>query len=78
MHRSDRLGAVAHAHDVALAGWNVDHVFQGIAGLHTDHASPAAGPCNGEVDRVYVNTAATCIIEDRALKRRIIVDKAGS
>jgi len=34
--------------------------------------------CDGEVDRVYVNTAATCIIEDRDLNRRIIVDKAGS
>lgn len=33
---------------------------------------------SGEVDRVYINTAATCIIEDDKLKRRIRVAKSGS
>ena len=33
---------------------------------------------DGEVDRVYVNTAADCIIEDPSLHRRIIVKKSGS
>lgn len=32
----------------------------------------------GEVDRVYVNTEATCVIEDSRLQRRIIVAKRGS
>ena len=32
----------------------------------------------GEVDRVYVNTEATCVIEDSRLKRRIVVAKSGS
>jgi glucose-6-phosphate 1-epimerase len=32
----------------------------------------------GPVDRVYVDTAATCTIEDRTLARRILVDKSGS
>lgn len=31
-----------------------------------------------EVDRVYVNTEADCLIEDRALKRRIRIAKHGS
>jgi D-hexose-6-phosphate mutarotase len=31
-----------------------------------------------EVDRVYVNTAADCIIEDRGLKRAIRIAKSGS
>lgn len=34
--------------------------------------------CSGEVDRVYVNTAATCVITDTRLKRRLIVEKSGS
>jgi D-hexose-6-phosphate mutarotase len=32
----------------------------------------------GEVDRVYINTAATCVIEDDKLKRRIHIAKSGS
>src|SRR5205085_11593733 len=30
------------------------------------------------VDRVYVDTAATCTIEDPSLRRRIIISKQGS
>ncbi|MBC2729979.1 dihydroxy-acid dehydratase [Thiobacillus sp.] len=33
---------------------------------------------NGEVDRVYVNTPADCVIEDAGLNRRIRVAKTGS
>jgi len=33
---------------------------------------------DGEVDRVYVNTEATCVIEDSRLKRRLIIAKRGS
>ena len=32
----------------------------------------------GEVDRVYVNTAADCVIEDKGLKRAIRIRKQGS
>ncbi len=31
-----------------------------------------------ETDRVYVNSAATCVLEDPGLKRRIVVEKQGS
>ncbi len=31
-----------------------------------------------ETDRVYVNTCATCVLEDPVLARRIIVEKTGS
>lgn len=31
-----------------------------------------------EVDRVYVNTAADCVIEDKGLKRAIRIAKQGS
>jgi glucose-6-phosphate 1-epimerase len=33
---------------------------------------------SGETDRVYINTAAECVIEDDKLKRRIYVSKSGS
>lgn len=33
---------------------------------------------SGETDRVYVNTAAECVIEDDRLKRRIHIAKSGS
>ena len=33
---------------------------------------------SGETDRVYINTAAECVIEDDKLKRRIYVAKSGS
>ncbi|NNM79163.1 MAG: D-hexose-6-phosphate mutarotase [Gallionella sp.] len=32
----------------------------------------------GEVDRVYINTSAECVIEDDKLKRRIHIKKSGS
>jgi D-hexose-6-phosphate mutarotase len=33
---------------------------------------------SGETDRVYINTAAECVIEDDKLKRRIHIAKSGS
>jgi len=32
----------------------------------------------GETDRVYINTAAECVIEDDKLKRRVFITKSGS
>ena len=32
----------------------------------------------GETDRVYLNTAATCVLTDPAMKRKITVAKSGS
>jgi len=39
-----------------------------------------AGPISfmGETDRVYINTAAQCVVEDDKLKRRIYIRKSGS
>lgn len=33
---------------------------------------------SGETDRIYINTAAECVIEDEQLKRRIHIAKSGS
>lgn len=32
----------------------------------------------GEVDRVYVNTSATCLVSDPAFERTLVIDKDGS
>ena len=32
----------------------------------------------GETDRVFLGTTARCVVDDRALDRRLIVDKTGS
>jgi glucose-6-phosphate 1-epimerase len=33
---------------------------------------------SGEVDRVYLDTAATCVIDDGGWQRQIVIEKAGS
>jgi D-hexose-6-phosphate mutarotase len=33
---------------------------------------------SGEVDRIYVNNRASCVISDASLQRRILIDKRGS
>jgi glucose-6-phosphate 1-epimerase len=33
---------------------------------------------NGETDRIYLNTTATCTLEDRGWQRRIVIAKSGS
>jgi glucose-6-phosphate 1-epimerase len=33
---------------------------------------------DGEVDRLYLNTQSTCIVEDPSLGRKIVVEKSGS
>jgi D-hexose-6-phosphate mutarotase len=32
----------------------------------------------GETDRVFLGTRARCVVSDRALGRRLVIDKAGS
>lgn len=44
----------------------------------TRKTQTGAVTCTGEVDRVYVSTAAACVIEDPRLKRRLIIEKTGS
>jgi glucose-6-phosphate 1-epimerase len=43
-----------------------------------DHAQAGAITFDGETDRVYRATTATCVVEDAVQGRRIVVDKSGS
>jgi len=33
---------------------------------------------DGEVDRIFLNTTATCVVDDPRLRRRLVVEKTGS
>ncbi len=74
LHTYFQIGDIADIKVLGLEGCEyVDKV-----GAVTRRTQEGAATFTGEVDRVYVNTEATCIIEDSRLKRRIIVAKRGS
>jgi glucose-6-phosphate 1-epimerase len=74
LHTYFRIGDIARMRITGLEG--CEYVDKVDGGQRKTQAGAIA--CSGEVDRVYVNTAATCVIEDDDLKRRIVVEKAGS
>ena len=74
LHTYFRIGDIADIRITGLEGGTyVDKVAGGAS-----KTQAGALTCTGEVDRVYVNTDATCVIEDDRLKRRIVVAKSGS
>ena len=74
LHTYFRIGDIADIRITGLEGSTyVDKVDGGDS-----KTQAGAVTCAGEVDRVYVNTDATCVIEDNRLKRRIVVAKSGS
>lgn len=74
LHTYFRIGDIAR---IAIAGLEgCEYVDKVDGGARKTQAGSVT--CSGEVDRVYVNTAATCVIEDPDLKRRILVEKANS
>lgn len=74
LHTYFRIGDIADVKVLGLDGCEyVDKVGEVQRRVQT-----GAVAFSGEADRVYVNTEATCIIEDRGLARRIVVAKTGS
>jgi D-hexose-6-phosphate mutarotase len=74
LHTYFQIGDIADIKVLGLEGCEyVDKV-----GPVTRRTQEGAATFTGEVDRVYVNTEATCVIEDSRLKRRILVAKRGS
>jgi D-hexose-6-phosphate mutarotase len=80
LHTYFRIGDIADIRITGLEGSTfVDKVDTGNgSGSGNRKTQSGAVTCGGEVDRVYVNTDATCAIEDGRLKRRIVVTKSGS
>lgn len=74
LHTYFRIGDIAEMRVTGLEGCEfVDKVDGGAR-----KTQAGAITCTGEVDRVYVNTATACVIEDDRLKRRIVIEKTGS
>jgi len=69
--------AVGDARKVTIAGLEGATYIDKTDGMKRKQQD---GPVTiaAETDRVYVNTPATCVIDDPVLARRIIVEKAGS
>lgn len=74
LHTYLRIGDIGSATVTGLDG--CEYVDKVDGGQRKTQAGAVA--FTGEVDRVYVNTEAECVIEDPDLKRRIRIAKTGS
>lgn len=74
LHAYFRIGDIGAVHVAGLAGCN----YQDKVGGSTLKKQDGIIQFKGETDRVYINTAAECVIEDDRLKRRIHIAKSGS
>jgi len=74
LHTYFQIGDIAAVRVLGLEGGAyIDKVEGGARKTET-----GAVTFTGEVDRVYLDTEATCVIEDARLGRRIVVAKRGS
>ena len=74
LHTYFAVGDVRQARVLGLQGCEyIDKVDNGRRKMQQ-------GPVNieGEIDRVYLNTDAQCVIEDERWRRRILINKQGS
>jgi len=74
LHTYFQIGDIAEIEVLGLGGCEFVDKVGGVNRRTQD----GAVTFDGEVDRVYVNTEATCVIVDRKLKRRILIAKRGS
>ncbi|HRH81032.1 MAG TPA: D-hexose-6-phosphate mutarotase [Thiobacillaceae bacterium] len=74
LHTYFHIGDIGRIQVLGLEG--SEFVDKVDGGARKTQAGPVT--CAGEVDRVYVNTAAECVIVDPDLKRRVRVAKSGS
>ena len=74
LHAYFRIGDIGAVQVAGLAGCDYWDKVGGSTLKNQDGIIQFAG----ETDRVYINTAAECAIEDSRLKRRIRVAKSGS
>jgi D-hexose-6-phosphate mutarotase len=74
LHTYFRIGDIGAVRVTGLAGCD----YWDKVGGSTLRKQAGAISFTGETDRVYINTAAECVIEDDKLKRRIHVAKSGS
>lgn len=68
---------VADALEVNVSGLDGAEYLDGVDGGQRKKQSGSIR-IERETDRLYLNTATTCTVDDLSLKRRIIVEKSGS
>ncbi|HEU0219473.1 MAG TPA: D-hexose-6-phosphate mutarotase [Gallionella sp.] len=74
LHAYFQIGDISAVRVTGLTGCD----YWDKVGTSTLKKQDGAIQFTGETDRVYINTAAECVIEDDKLKRRILVAKSGS
>lgn len=74
LHTYLQIGDIGTVHVTGLEGCE----YWDKVGGSTLRKQDGAISFSGETDRVYINTAAECVIEDDKLKRRIHIAKSGS
>lgn len=74
LHTYLQIGDIA---DIRIGGLDGCEYVDKVGGVNR-RVQAGDVTCAGEVDRVYVNTEAVCVIEDAKLQRRLTVAKRGS
>lgn len=69
---------VADVTAVAITGLEGATYIDKVDGRARKRAGAAPLRVDGEVDRIFVGTTATCVVDDPGLRRRIAVAKTGS
>jgi D-hexose-6-phosphate mutarotase len=70
--------AVRDVRQVAISGLEKTEYLDKVAGFEKKTQGSEAIRFTGETDRVYLNTTATCVIDDPGARRRIAIRKTGS
>jgi glucose-6-phosphate 1-epimerase len=70
--------AVGDIRAVAITGLEATTYIDKVDGMTRKRHGAEPLRLTGETDRVFLGTATPCVVEDRALGRRLVVDKTGS
>jgi D-hexose-6-phosphate mutarotase len=70
--------AVSDVRQVGIAGLAGASYSDRVGTPHTETEGDAPIRIQAETDRIYLNTQATCIVDDPVWQRRLIVEKTGS
>ena len=70
--------AVSHVENVAVLGLENTEYIDKVDALARKRLGADPLFLSGETDRVFVNTAALCTVDDSEMGRRIVVEKSGS
>jgi glucose-6-phosphate 1-epimerase len=70
--------AVANVREIAIRGLEHTYYLDKVEGFARRQQGGEPIRFAGETDRVYLDTMATCVIEDPGTRREIVIEKTGS